>query len=301
MMAEGGDDKPADENAAQQSAEQPEQEVTPPDGNKIIATKTVAIFAALELVALVLWMFAELFHDKNQYNLRALFLWLAMSAFLAGATHIVAKAFKKTKPAWITCAVICLAVGFGVYGYTRPVIAHNIGMANDATTINVTNFIVVTNATTSPSDYIPGTDWTESELRNLFPFGYCVISFTGDKWTYEVPPQGSFRWDISWNLLRIVPNFTKRTVHWVVPGGWKEINKAKNIINIGYGNQTEFDRPMTYDRYYPVQIGPLRPSGDPWPCVITLSDNQRSPVFAFGFRLVPEEDERVERLRQKRK
>ena len=91
-----------------------------------------AAFGTLEFLALIFWMFSELLEKHNQYNLQGVFLWLAMSCFLAGAAHIIQKVFKRTLIVWFTYFGLCLLLAFAVYEYTRPSLANSVVQVNEA-------------------------------------------------------------------------------------------------------------------------------------------------------------------------
>ena len=95
---------------------------------KSILAQLDSIFGILEIVALVLWMLSELFHERNKFNFYCLFLWLAMVCFLAGAAHIAHKTLNRSILVWSIHIGLCLFLGIVVYEYTRPPLANSIGL-----------------------------------------------------------------------------------------------------------------------------------------------------------------------------
>jgi hypothetical protein len=122
---EGGDKQPPKKKTSEKRAGNTKKHVIPTNGNKGTQVESDRRifdipFAILEFVALVIWMLAELFHGRNDFNLYGLFLWIAMTCFLAGAAHVVHKAINRPTLVWSAHGSICLILSCIVYSYTRP-------------------------------------------------------------------------------------------------------------------------------------------------------------------------------------
>jgi hypothetical protein len=128
-------------------------------------------------------------------------------------------------------------------------------------------------------DFIEGTDFTHKQLDHIFPFGYAVIYLNseGEKETHEFH-NNLLNWKIDWDQVKIEPHFGSGMVTFTIPD---------MFANGGTGNHVEgttdvFTMPMKRGLVKPAGIGF---GGDPAPYVAILSDNQRSPIFAIGFRI----------------
>jgi hypothetical protein len=117
---DGCDQDSTDKNASYKSGQNSKKNLIASKGNKRTKPKSVWLFAFLELLALVFWMLAELFHEKQLVNLYGLFLWIAMAFFLAGAAHVANKALKRPLLVWGICSLLSIVLAFVVFKFTRP-------------------------------------------------------------------------------------------------------------------------------------------------------------------------------------
>jgi len=142
--------------------------------------------------------------------------------------------------------------------------------------------VLMNNPQIAIRDFIADTSFTSSDLDQIFPFGWVVFSnFDGDKWTHEVDPHGRTRYLIDWNLVTISPDIQSKRMTWTIP----DISWSSSNANRGLHNMSVDTYPMEIGRtcrVYVVRTG----NNQPMPFVTTLSDNQRKPVFALGFRIV---------------
>jgi hypothetical protein len=86
----------------------------------------LAIFGALELVALVFWMLAvDVYHKPETWIRFSIFLSLAGSSFLLGGTHLLSEAAKTSRQRrgiWSFSAVVCVIFSLVVFVSARPLI-----------------------------------------------------------------------------------------------------------------------------------------------------------------------------------
>ena len=132
-------------------------------------------------------------------------------------------------------------------------------------------------------NFFEGTDITQKQLEKLFPFGYVVIYTAENKrFRYEVFKNGLLDWTFDWDAVKVDPNFTTGIA----------------TITMPMGNTTRADGSFVFKTFgssmvlsLPLKTGEMRAAGGefvddaPTPYIVVLSDNQRSPVFAIGFRI----------------
>src|ERR1039458_9695951 len=141
---------------------------------KASIAQIATITGILEIFALVLWMLSELCKDKDQNNLQAILLWLAMAFFLAGAAHVAHKIIGKVKAVWTVYGAVCICLGFVVFHYTRPssikitlTKSEDLQFANN--TIKSNTLVTLSNGTSRQKiESIFGIPNTESKLSTNF-------------------------------------------------------------------------------------------------------------------------------------
>ena len=135
---------------------------------------------------------------------------------------------------------------------------------------------------TAPTpDYIPGTLITHSQLKNLFPFGYIIVSFRDGYEAFDPRLQeDQLKIDVDWKQIKITPDFEKRTVVWEVRN--MHVYKPHSRAEIADLNIRQ-EYPMTVGSafLYPLGFGKASPHIH----FGTLNDNQVSPIFVLGFRI----------------
>jgi hypothetical protein len=133
-------------------------------------------------------------------------------------------------------------------------------------------------------DVIEGTQMTHGEVKDLFPFGYLIISKRDGKWTYEPAPHGGIQWDIDAikKTVRIEPDFTSGMVEWTFPmiRAEKSANGRVAAIENNFLNLTT---PMATDEIYDPLF--IRFEKEPSLHIGTFGSNQAAPVFGIGFRI----------------
>jgi hypothetical protein len=141
----------------------------------------------------------------------------------------------------------------------------------------------------APSETVPGTNVTERQLREAFPFGYVIFSQRDGKWTYSPLPSDKMQYTGDWDKVAIGIDFEHGGVRWIVP----DFNSTNTNIKLTAGRITA-DVPLN-----PKQITIVRAfvfGNQAILCVATLSDNQRFPVFVLGFRIVSEDETKSGKL-----
>jgi hypothetical protein len=143
---------------------------------------------------------------------------------------------------------------------------------------------MVLDASKAPkTDFIDGTDVTHEELEKIFPFGYAVF-YLNDKGQIDTHEfrNNLANWKIDWSSVKIEPNFSSVIVRFTMP----EVD-----ANPGTGSNLKI---QVNNGLFIVDLqlkkGAIRPiglmlGGNPVPYVAVLSDNERKPVFAIGFRI----------------
>lgn len=134
----------------------------------------------------------------------------------------------------------------------------------------------------SQPDYIAGTSVERKDIEHLFPFGYAVLYPTDNKrYRYEVFNTGLAEWGINWTNTKIVPDVAKGTVEWEI---------APEFLTVPPRGRVEFAH-MLFHQVSPLKTGIGAPlllnagANQPRLYFLTLNDDQRSPVFAIGFRI----------------
>jgi hypothetical protein len=131
-------------------------------------------------------------------------------------------------------------------------------------------------------DYIEGTKYTQKRLSEIFPFGYSLLFFGQNRiLNNEIFKNGMMDWKLDVDDVSINPDFYSGKVTWTIPN--------VNATPDGTGSQiTIVGGKFTVDA--PLKAGYARRTGfllgnKPVMHVMTLGDNQRTPVFAIGFRI----------------
>ena len=139
--------------------------------------------------------------------------------------------------------------------------------------------IVINNL--APTETIPGTNVTEQQVRDFFPYGYVIFSFRDGNWTYSPLPSDKMQFTADWSKVTIIPNFGTGEAKWEVPDV-KSTNTSVHLQGYSFGQDNV---PLNPNQFWIMQG--LVFSGQPVPVMGTLSDNQRFPVFVLGFRTFP--------------
>jgi hypothetical protein len=139
--------------------------------------------------------------------------------------------------------------------------------------------------------YIEGTTIRLSDLDNEFPYGWVAFRrATGDQWTHQVDPHGHLRYNINWDDVKIEPDPSTEQVKWSIPFSAIGAPFQISIENGMISNQVPMIVGQRIGFYY-LDFG----HPEVLPYVETLSNDQRRPVFALGFR-IPTSDEVIVNL-----
>jgi len=157
-------------------------------------------------------------------------------------------------------------------------LAMMISESSNATQLKPTTTII---ALPQP-DFIEGTRYTQNRLNEIFPYGYVVFWYGQNHiLRNQISKNGKQDWKLDVDAVSLDPDFDSGKVTWMLPsvnstpeGFWPELTINGSTIHVtanlkeGFARQAGFlveNKPMMY--------------------VMTLSDNQRTPVFAIGFRI----------------
>ena len=138
-----------------------------------------------------------------------------------------------------------------------------------------------------PGPVIEGTRFTQKRLSEIFPFGYAVFFFGQNRiLRNEIFKNGMMDWKLDVNAVVIEPDFYSGSVQWTIPNVNAATDGSGPHVSVNGG---------TIKVAAPLKEGCARRGGfllanKPVLHVITLGDNQRTPVFAIGFR-IPSEGE----------
>lgn len=141
--------------------------------------------------------------------------------------------------------------------------------------------IVINNL--GPAETLPGTDVTERQVREAFPFGYVIFSQRDGKWTYSPLPSDKMQFSGDWNRVTIGVDFEHRVVRWSIP----DINSTNTGIQVISGRAVQ-DIPLDTTNIYALRF--ILIEGQPILCMATLSEDQRFPVFVLGARILSHEE-----------
>lgn len=196
----------------------------------------------------------------------AFFHWLSLCCLLGGVIAPVRKAVECHKWIWIPYTAVCLALAPVVYVIWRP-------QKPDS---KVTPAIIA--VAHQPPDYIEGTKFTHAQLHEMFPFGYTVIYFSGNRrFRDEVVRTAKLEWKLDVDNITIEPDFSAGTVRWTLPNVSTEGNLRLKVNRLTLYTKLQAGSGGTAPVYVRNQPGLY---------VLTLSDNQHSPVFLVGYRII---------------
>jgi hypothetical protein len=174
-------------------------------------------------------------------------------------------------PAVVLCALLCWIIMSGTHRF----VSHKL---NPSTTTAPQSLV---ESAKSTEKRIEGTDVSHEQLTDLFPFGYAVIYITENKRIrYEVFKNGLMDWKLDWDRLKVEPDIVSGNVTWTVCD--LEGTSPDSSLAIHVGKMTVVRPLQKNGQIYPMAIIFER---KPVPYVMTLSDNQRTPIFAIGFRI----------------
>jgi hypothetical protein len=147
---------------------------------------------------------------------------------------------------------------------------------------------VISAAPLNPADAVPGTEFTHSALRDLFPYGYGLVYCDDEPpLRYEVFKEGNKKldWDVDWKNIVIERDVAAMTVRFHVPAR----AEGTNIIIAGPDKYSEIVFPSR------LKTGTLARGGFQFRNVpvlyaLTLNGNQRKPVFAIGYRITTDDE-----------
>jgi hypothetical protein len=134
-----------------------------------------------------------------------------------------------------------------------------------------------THITNSQADLIEGTDISKNALSELFPFGYLVTGHDRE-WIEHPHPKGELHWRIAPENVDIKPDFSSGIIHLTL----KNLTASNPRGFEVYGNEMRV--PVTIQKNVVFHVGDVKISIEPGVYFVTLSDNERFPVFAIGFR-----------------
>ena len=139
------------------------------------------------------------------------------------------------------------------------------------------------------TDFIEGTDINRKQMEYEFPFGYAIFYFGQNKiQRCEIFKNGLMDWKADMDAVEIEPNFNTGIVTWKIPN-ITAISPGGHGLNLEIGMQT-----MTCElkRKAVARCG-VYAGNNPVLYVATLNANQRTPVFAIGFRIPSPDEERA--------
>jgi hypothetical protein len=247
--------------------------------------RTIAPIVLGDLV-LAIWMLADYFASGPLIVCSGILFFFAILFITWNGIHNVIKSteFQEnyqnyTLPVYVGTFVFCVVL-FIVFAITLEQSVKNARIADRErreTHDVLTNLLgQVTNC--ASHDYLPGTKITQTQLLEAFPFGYAVLYMAKDKsFTYNVFKNGLFDWKIDFDQVKIEPDFSAGTVKWTMP----------MFFSAG-GMTFNYSKVYTVSPFKVGAVGKLRIGGgknDPGLFVTVLSTDQRSPVFAMGFRI----------------
>jgi hypothetical protein len=138
----------------------------------------------------------------------------------------------------------------------------------------------------SMADSIEGTKRTHKHLNGLFPFGYVVISKRDGLWIFARDPSNKQHWDLARlsQSVTVEPNFKEKMVRWKFPN-MSISESGKLLIGDSFASG---ENPMDEDTLYFPYSDEKVLRRKPYIYLMTLSDSETHPVFAFGFRIPTE-------------
>ena len=129
-------------------------------------------------------------------------------------------------------------------------------------------------------DYVEGTRFTHAELKDIFPFGYTIFYSDGnERFRYEVVTNGLLDWSIDLDNVKFEPDFSRGIVSLHIP---PLSAKGKNGATMDDVEMGDGSMPFKTGAIFKF---PFVFANLPAVWVAVLSDNQRMPVFALGFRI----------------
>jgi len=132
---------------------------------------------------------------------------------------------------------------------------------------------------------IPGTETTTEVLDKFFPFGW-IVCVGGDKRTFFPDTRDVIQWDIPLGEIVFEPDFAAGTASFTIPYSkifWPARGSSIEALS------ESLDLPLKKGMGRPSQF---RSIGQPGLHVVILSEDQRRPAFAFGFRIDAEPSEK---------
>jgi len=135
----------------------------------------------------------------------------------------------------------------------------------------------------SEKDLLPGTNVTEKQLREKFPFGYVVFAKRRAEWMYRANVDGP-KWDLISVLTKteINPDFSKGMVQWTLP----ELSIVDSKIT---GSGILYEQTYQIHEGYTMALRGILIKNVPVPYVGVISADQLAPVYIVGFRIPPED------------
>jgi len=116
MPQESGDKNSSNKKSCEKRAKKPNQNFRP--GNRDSRKKAeviIVIFGLIEILSLVLWQSADVFHKFSD-----IIHWLSLCGFIAGAAYLLDKVFNHNKWVWILYMAACALLGLAVYENSEP-------------------------------------------------------------------------------------------------------------------------------------------------------------------------------------
>jgi len=198
--------------------------------------------------------------------------YLSVQFGLAAALHYLKKSYRYAKNGfWILTVLILAVFAFLYFRASQSIPAPS-------------------QAPAQKDPFIEGTEYTQRQLSDVFPFGYAVF-FYGQNMILQkkIFKNGIMDWTLDVDKVSIEPNFATGMVTWTIPG----ISATTDASTPNHGGNSVYIHGDTIGYTTPIRRGFAEPAAglyygnQPVPYVVTLSDNQRSPVFALGFRIPP--------------
>jgi hypothetical protein len=133
-------------------------------------------------------------------------------------------------------------------------------------------------------DYIRGTRVTLSQMDKRFPFGWYIF-YWDDRGIMRWEPGPGNTLIMNWGEMTISPDFTSNVVNFTfLDLAWHKVQNGQTQFVSGVlGVTINQQVPMEENRFVP--LGFNFPGNEPALYLGTLNADQRTPIFAIGFRI----------------
>lgn len=142
---------------------------------------------------------------------------------------------------------------------------------------------------------IAGTHITHDVISEIFPYGYGLLFVSDAQPTRHkvfIGTNNLIKWDVDWEKIEITRDVAAGAMKLNVPAKIDTPEGAKGgqlFISGPSGGYTQLVFGSKLKTGW-MALSPIYMRNKPALCVLTLSDNQRTPIFAIGFRIVTDEE-----------